>query len=115
MSFAGNWKNRLGSEMVLQVTGNKVTGKYKSAVGEVDPSKEYDLEGFVIDNLVGFTALWADRKSITCWVDRLQQEGGKDKIHAVWHLGSLFKDEDFKEPTELWNTFLTNLDEFERI
>jgi Avidin family. len=66
MPFTGRWKNQLSSEMVLQVTGSKVTGKYKSAVGEVDPNKEYDLEGFVIDDLIGFTVLWADRKSITC-------------------------------------------------
>jgi len=46
---------------------------------------------------------------------RLAVDGdGRDTIHAMWVLARQFEDESLSKPTQVWNTFMTNVDTFVR-
>jgi hypothetical protein len=109
--FSGTWKNQLGSTMHLEVTGSKLTGKYKSAVSGKDKPIEGELSGYVNGDLIAFVVNWPT-PAITAWVGQLVSDGGTDVIETLWHLISDV--EDPKEPTGLWRSVLAGTDRFRR-
>ena len=117
INFSGTWHNQYPSEMTLQVDANgNVTGKYKTAVGSVDPAAEFEIKGYVYEDQISFIVRWknatADAGSITAWVGQLTKVSGTDVIRTMWHLTENVPDAE--EPTKLWSSITTGADYFWR-
>ena len=112
--FEGTWYNQHGSEMLLRVESNgKLTGKYKTKVGAPGDEEEFDLSGFVSDDLIAFTVNFGKYGSLTSWAGQMTEENGADRrIDTLWHLSQNIKDTE--EPEKLWASILSGCDVFQR-
>lgn len=133
MSIAGDWKNQRGSTMTLQVNGSKLSGTYRTAVGDEHArSRDWDLSGVVGGDLLSFTVIYPDKNgdagSITAWAGRYfpeeLDEGGKvlkpERISSMWCLTHKWTSEEqsdgslVKKETKDWNHITAHADVFER-
>lgn len=112
IDFSGVWTNRLGSEMELTVSDGKITGVYRTAVGEPSPTEEFELCGFVSGDLITFTVNFGKYDSLTAWAGQHTLENAAETIHTLWHLTKNIPDED--EPKFLWAGILTGTNTFVR-
>lgn len=115
IAFGGKWKNQLGSIMDIKITGNKVTGKYDTAVGAPGNIETFDLIGVVNGDLISFVVDWGVYGSITAWVGEHTADagGGNERIVTMWHLVKNISEDD--EKSSLWGAFLVGSDIFNRI
>ncbi len=112
IDFSGLWTNRLGSEMDLTMADGKITGKYRTAVGDPTPTEEFELCGFVSGDLITFTVNFGKYDSLTAWTGQHTVEKGIETIYTLWHLAKNIRDED--EPKLLWAGILTGANTFVR-
>ena len=112
--FSGRWTNQLGSEMNITVTGQSVTGTYQSAVGNVVSGKKYNLVGFVSEDIIGFVVDYDDSVAVATWIGRYVSTEGVERIHTLWHTGSTYADKSHTKKRDLWDSFGTNADVFDR-
>lgn len=113
VDFNGKWYNELKSEMDLTVNAHgNVSGKFRTGVGEPDPSEEFDLIGFASGDLLSFTVNFGRYGSLTSWVGQDTIEGGTEVIKTMWLMTCNIKDPD--EPANLWGSVLTGYDNFQR-
>jgi hypothetical protein len=112
VNFDGTWKNELTSDMTVQIAGERVTGKYRTGVGEPGPTEEFDLVGFVSGDQISFTVNFGKYGSLASWVGQLTTEGGSEVIKTIWLLSKNVADQD--EPKKLWGSVLTGYDNFVR-
>lgn len=67
----------------------------------------------ITGDIIAFSVSWPTKAgSITSWVGQIVDEGGGDKLKALWHLIVNIPDSD--EPTGLWTTVYAGADEFHR-
>jgi Avidin family len=111
IDFSGQWKNELGSSMVLSIEGSQVTGTYLSAVSAGDGPVEAPLYGSVTGDLISFSVNWGN--SITSWVGHGIRENDQDGIVTLWHLVAAIPDE--TNPQSQWKTVYAGADSFTRI
>jgi avidin family protein len=112
INFSGVWTNRLGSEMELTVEDGRITGWYRTAVGDPSPTEEFPLCGFVSGDLIAFTVNFGKYDSLTAWTGQHTVEDRVETIHTLWHLAKNIPDED--EPKLLWAGILTGANIFSR-
>jgi hypothetical protein len=113
VNFDGTWKNELKSDMTIQVTAGKVTGKYRTGVGDPTPAEEFDLVGFAAGDQISFTVNFSKYGSLTSWVGQHTiDKNGIEVIMTMWLLSKNVADPD--EPTKLWGSVLTGYDNFVR-
>ncbi len=112
VNFDGTWKNELTSDMTIKVTAGKVTGKYRTGVGDPTPAEEFDLVGFAAGDQISFTVNFSKYGSLTSWVGQHTMEGGIGVIKTMWLLSRNVADPD--EPKNLWGSVLTGYDNFVR-
>ena len=113
----GKWMNQNGSTLeISDATERRISGQFLSAKGRATTNEIYTVEGCVNDDLVTFVVDFRndDRNlhSIANFTGRLVE---RDRIHTIWILARQYSDLESKTPTETWNTFLTNTDEFRRV
>ena len=112
VNFEGTWKNELTSDMTIQVVDGRVTGTYRTGVGEPDPAEEFDLVGFASGDQISFTVNFGEYGSLTSWVGQHTVENGTEVIKTMWLLSKNVPDQD--EPKNLWAAVLTGYDNFTR-
>jgi hypothetical protein len=130
MAMAGRWTNRLGSIMELRVSGDALSGTYKTAVGgDKAKSRSWKLFGKVAGDLLSFIVVYGKGQdaSIAAWTGRYFPEekavrgrqGKPERIATVWCLADRWTAKKSgkslkRVPTEDWNHVLTNADIFTR-
>ena len=67
VNIDGTWKNELTSHMTIKVTGEQVTGKYRTGVGAPGPTEEFDFVGFASGDQISFTVTLGKYGSLTSW------------------------------------------------
>jgi hypothetical protein len=113
VDFEGTWENGLESTMELSVSGNNVTGIYRTNVGSPKPTEEFDLTGYVTGDLISFTVNFGKYGSLTAWVGQhTEPEAGQFEIKTLWHLTKNVPDND--EPDDLWSSILAGANSFTR-
>ena len=111
VDFSGSWRNQLGSQMDLTVSGNSISGQYQSAVsGESGPITG-DLVGFINGDLISFVVNWPSA-AITAWVGQMINDNGYDVIITLWQMTMNVSETD--EPTGMWQSILAGTDRFHR-
>ena len=114
VDFKGTWGNDLNSEMVLHVDSEgRVTGTYKTGVGQPDPTESFPLSGFVSGDLITFCVHFGPYGSLTAWAGQHTVEDGNEMINTLWHLATDVAEED--EPANLWRGILAGANTFTRI
>lgn len=110
-SFAGAWRNQLGSKMTLAVSGSSVSGRYESAVSSDGGPITGDLVGFVNGDLISFVVNWPSA-AITSWVGQLVNDNGYDVVTTLWQMTMNIPDS--AEPTGMWQSIFAGTDRFHR-
>ena len=120
MDINGTWINQNGSTVTFETGADgHVSGAFRSRKGRAAADTDYALTGTRNGELLGFQVDWRDGETnlhaIASFACRLAVDGdGRDTIHALWVLARQFEDEAHSKPTEVWNTFTTNVDSFVR-
>jgi hypothetical protein len=113
VDFSGKWINELHSEMELVITGNGVTGVYRTHVGQPKPTEAFPLVGFVTGDMISFTVNFGKYGSLTAWVGQhTEPKPGNYAIRTLWQLSKNVQDQD--EPEQLWGSVLTGSNLFAR-
>lgn len=113
VDFSGRWNNQLNSEMDLTITGQKVSGRYKSIVSSSGASVEGDIAGYVDRDLIAFVVNWDTTASLTAWTGQMVNEGGQVSIPTLWHLVMDIADGP-QEDEGLWQSTVAGADTFVR-
>ena len=120
MDINGTWVNQNGSTVTFETDASgRVRGEFRSRKGRAASDRGYPVSGKLNGELLAFAVDWRDADTnlhaVASFACRLAVDGnGHDKIHAMWVLARQFEDEARSKPTEVWNTFMTNVDIFER-
>lgn len=120
MDINGTWINQNGSTVTFEVDpSGHVRGEFWSRKGRASADKGYALAGMQNGELLAFHVDWRDAganlHSMASFACRLSvDDNGRDTIHAMWVLARQFEDEARSKPTQVWNTFMTNVDIFVR-
>lgn len=113
VDFEGRWENELGSEVELSISGNRLSGVYRTNVGSPEPTEEFDLCGFVTGDVISFTVNFGKYGSLTAWVGQHTEiRPGEYTINTLWHLAKNVPDHD--EPKDLWSAVLAGGNSFHR-
>lgn len=116
MNISGTWYNELGSKMVIQVAGKRITGTYHTRVG--DASGDYELIGQMdTDNdnstAIGWVVVWNNQygssDSVTSWSGQVQELAGVESIVTTWLLTAETEQDDD------WHSTLVGKDIFTRL
>lgn len=112
VNFNGVWRNELNSDMTLKVVRGKVTGRYRTGVGQPGPTEQFPLVGFAAADQISFTVNFSKYGSLTSWVGQHTIEDGKGVIKTMWLLSKNVAD--LEEPRQIWGSVLTGYDNFVR-
>ena len=120
MDINGTWVNQNGSTVTFEADASgRVRGEFRSRKGRAASDTGYPVSGKLNGELLAFQVDWRDADtnlhavaSFACRV--AVDDDGHDTIHAMWVLARQFEDEARSKPTEVWNTFMTNVDIFVR-
>lgn len=87
--FAGKWQNNRNSQMILSISKKgKISGMYKTAVGEPEFEKEFKIIGIAKGNQISFCVFFEEWKSMTTWVGQCGKNiDGREQIVTMWNLG----------------------------
>jgi hypothetical protein len=115
ITFTGKWRNELGSIMELIVKGDRVEGKYHTAVGAPGQMEQFDIVGVVNGDLISLVVNWGVYGSVTAWVGEQTADagGGNERIVTMWQMVNNISEE--QEKSSLWGAFMTGSDIFNRI
>ncbi|MEW6267778.1 MAG: avidin/streptavidin family protein [Thermodesulfobacteriota bacterium] len=114
VDFSGKWFNQHGSMMDLRIDASgRVTGIYRTGVGTPKPSAQFDLVGFVAEDVIAFSVNFGTHGTLTSWVGQhTEDERGNAEIRTLWHLARNVPDAD--EPAKLWGGVWSGCDTFRR-
>ena len=116
--LSGQWRNQHGSTMSLLIDAEgKVSGTYQTAVGSPDPTYQFAIRGFVLDDVIAFTVRWSNASgnyhSLTSWAGQMTLgSSNEDVIQTLWHLAADVPDPN--EPATLWKAIWAGADDFRR-
>ena len=120
IDLRGRWVNQNGSTLWIDAQGDgRFTGRFASKKGRAARDKTYDVQGYVNGQLasfaVNFRAADHDLASITSFSARhARGVDGVERLHTLWILARQYEDEARSKPTQVWNSFITNADVFEK-
>jgi hypothetical protein len=109
----GRWRNGLGSEMDLQVVGDRLTGRYRTGVGSPRPEMGYELAGFAVGDALAFCVDFRPHGSVASWTGHHTDDGDGERLVTLWHLAAPV--ERPQGAPDLWRGTLSGADEFRRI
>lgn len=105
---AGVYRNERGSLLHLEVAGRRLTGSFRSAVGNVPSERRFGVVGVANGDVVGFVVDFDQAGSVGTWSGQLRD----DELVLLWHLSRDVQDAD--EKMGLWSSVLTGSDVFIR-
>ena len=119
VDFRGVWVNQNGSILSIDEQGEgRIAGRFISKKGRAAKDVSYPVHGVVNGELVSFAVSFesadANLSSITNFSGRYAREASVERLHTVWILARQFEDSARTKPTQVWNTFITNSDVFEK-
>ncbi len=120
VDFRGHWINQNGSTLsIVDQSGGSICGRFVSKKGRAAQGVEYPVIGCVNGELatflVNFVSSAANLHSITSFSGRhTRGADGRERLHTVWILARQFEDDACTKPTQVWNSFVTNSDVFEK-
>jgi hypothetical protein len=120
VDYRGRWVNQNGSMLSIdeQIEG-RITGRFVSRKGRAAKDVSYAVLGVVNGELASFVVSFDDGAtnlaSITSFMGRYAREADAERLHTVWILARQFEDAARTKPTQVWNTFITNSDVFEKL
>jgi hypothetical protein len=115
----GTWANDRGSTITLKLDGSRISGSYRTAVGNPSAADLFEVIGVANGDLVSFCVAWTGFNSLTSWTGRY--DPSTDTIHTLWHLARTHipgHDETGAKvaiPVEIWNAFTTQASRFTRV
>ena len=113
--FSGRWRNRHATILELKTKGPELDGLCRVAeAGFVHTGeKTAVIKGFVMGDLIGFTALWEHSQSITQWCGQiLGAETPHPKLVLMWRLITELPEPE--EPRYFWMSTFAGTDDFVR-
>jgi hypothetical protein len=118
--LGGQWRNQNGSLLHLDVAADgTLSGWFESARGRAALGRRYRLHGCALGELASFVVPFrddgADLAAITTFTARWYEDARGEHLHALWVLSREYEDAAQSRRTQLWNTFLTNHDVFDRL
>lgn len=105
---SGIWRGEIGSSFHLTLEKGKVSGIFQTVHGSPTFEEKFEVTGFSDGELIGFTVLWHGHHSVTAWAGRYGIDEKGEFIRSMWHLVHKYKDRQCQEPTEIWNSYLSN-------
>jgi len=120
VDFRGRWINQNGSTLsIVDQDRGSIRGCFISKKGRAAQGVEYPVIGCVNGELatfsVNFVSSAANLHSITSFSGRhARGADGRERLHTVWILARQFEDDARTKPTQVWNSFVTNSDVFEK-
>lgn len=105
---SGIWRGEIGSTFYLTLKDEKISGIFQTIHGSPDFNEKFEVTGFSDGELIGFTVLWKGHHSVTAWAGRYGVDEKGEFIRSMWHLVHKFKDKACLEPTEIWNSYMSN-------
>lgn len=112
--FHGIWKDEHGSTMVLNQRANSLQGHYETAFNPNGEREQFELSGFVNNDLVCFIVDFGQHESLASWVGQLAtDEFEEEVIRSAWLLGQNLIDP--KNPNSIKGAALSGTNEFRRI
>ena len=120
VDLRGRWVNQNGSTLWIDdQQGGLFGGRFTSKKGRAAKDKAYVVRGCVNGELasfaVNFRAEDHNLSAITSFAGRYAREAdGVEKIHTVWILARQYEDEARAKATQVWNSFITNTDVFDK-
>lgn len=110
--LSGRWRNRLGSEMELQVSGDRLVGTYHTAVGSPRREASFELAGYAIGDALAFCVDFRPHGSVGSWTGHRTLDDDGERLMALWHLAGPV---DRPREADLWRGTLSGADEFRRV
>lgn len=112
LNLSGKWRNQHGSELDLKVgTDGRVHGSFRSAVGDVDQDREFEVVGVQSGDLVAFCADFHGQ-GVTAWAGQYTAHEFEEELLTQWHLA--LDVPEVEEPDWLWSGVRTGEDRFVR-
>jgi hypothetical protein len=120
VDLRGRWVNQNGSVLWIEAQADgRFSGRFTSRKGRAAKDKAYAVQGSVNGELasfaVDFRGVDHNLAAITSFAGRYAREGdGVERLHTVWVLARQYEDDGRTKPTQVWNSFITNSDVFEK-
>lgn len=86
VDFSGDWKNEIGSTMLLVQSGMALSGDYTSIKSSDGMTTKGDLLGYVDGDLISFVVHWRDFQSITSWVGQCLPKTNYSQFQTLWQM-----------------------------
>lgn len=110
VDFEGRWQNERGSEVVLSLGEDRVSGFYQTNVGQPDKSEKFPLTGFVQGDQITFSVNFGKYGSMTSWTGQLSEDSNGPYIRTLWHLTRDVPDD--QEDADLWKSITAGASTF---
>ncbi len=113
-ALAGQWKNRLGSTMDLNVDdGHRVHGTFHTGVGLLDQVSAFPITGFAEGDAISFCVDFGHRGSVASWSGHHVTDDHGERLVTLWHLAQQVADP--HSDADVWRAVLAGGDEFSRV
>jgi hypothetical protein len=120
IDLRGRWVNQNNSILWIDEQANgRIAGRFTSKKGRAAKGTAYVVHGCVNGELASFAVNFRgddhNLSAITNFSGRYAREAdGVERLHTVWILARQYEDEAHAKPTQVWNSFITNTDVFEK-
>lgn len=112
--FQGIWKDEHGSMMVLTQRQNSIQGHYETAFKQDGELEQFELRGFVNNDLICFIVDFGKHESLASWVGQLTtDEFDEEVIRTAWLLSQNLIDP--SNPNSIKGAALSGTNELRRI
>ena len=102
----GAWVNEGGSVMMVTAEeGGRLSGRYCSELGRVEPESCHPLTGWVAGDVVGFSVRFDPPGSVTSWSGQIGQDADGAFLRTLWHLSRDVPDD--AEAERLWESVIS--------
>lgn len=114
IDFSGSWKSVRGSEMTLAVSGNEITGRYTSSIGDAKGESSFPLRGFVSGDLISFTVNFGQFATLASWAGQFAPDDHQSPaLHTVF-VAAIDVPNQY-EANRVWGGVRTGSDTFTKI
>ena len=102
----GRWVNESGSVMIVQANAEgRLSGRYCSELGRVEPESCHPLTGWVAGDVVGFAVRFDPPGSVTAWSGQIGKDADGPYLRTLWHLSRDVAETD--EADRLWESVIS--------
>ena len=107
----GVWQNEAGSVAIINTAEDgRLSGRYCSELGRIEPGSCHPLTGWVTGDVVGFTVVFDPPGSVTAWSGQVGTDADGDYLRTLWHLSRDVGEAD--EPDRLWESVISGFATF---